>query len=85
VQGAEDGGNVAVRAGADDIEGLRKRGAKGSSAFQDGAESIDLRRGPMREVGEGAVVDLAVKTERLAKEDGGRGVAVGTEATYMPT
>jgi hypothetical protein len=31
----------------------------------------------MREVGEGAVADLAVETKGLAEEDSGRGVAVG--------
>ena len=76
-QGAEDGGHVAVRTGADDIEGLRKRSTDGSSAPQDGAEGIDLSRGPMGDIGEGAVVDLAVESERLAEEDGGRGVAIG--------
>jgi len=29
------------------------------------------------EIGEGAVEDLAVLTEGLAEEDGGRGVAIG--------
>ena len=55
-QGAQDGGNVAVRAGADDIERLRKRDTDGSRALQDGAEGIDLSRGPMGNIGEGAVV-----------------------------
>ena len=45
--------------------------------FKTAAESIDLGGGPMREVGEGAVADLAVETEGLAEEDSGRGVAVG--------
>jgi hypothetical protein len=31
----------------------------------------------MGDIGEGAVVDLAVESERLAEEDGGRGVAIG--------
>src|ERR1019366_617818 len=70
-------GHVAVRAGADDIEGLRKRGADGSGALQDRAEGVELSGGPMGEVGKRAVADLAAETKRLAKEDSGRGVAVG--------
>jgi hypothetical protein len=77
VQGAKDSGDVAVRARADDVEGLRKRGAQGSGAFQNGAEGVELGRRPIREIGEGAVADLAVETEGLAEEDGGRGVAIG--------
>jgi hypothetical protein len=77
VEGAEDRGHVAMRTGADDVESLRKRRADGSGAFQDAAESIDLGGRPMREVGEGAVADLAVETKGLAEEDSGRGVAVG--------
>jgi hypothetical protein len=68
---------MAMGAGADDVEGLRQRGADGSSAFQDGAECVDFGRRPMGDVGEGAVEDLAVETEGFAEEDGGRGVAVG--------
>jgi hypothetical protein len=77
VQGTEDGGHVAMGAGADDVEGLRQRGAEGSRAFQDGAECVDFGRRPMGDVGEGAVEDLAVEAEGFAEEDGRRGVAVG--------
>ena len=77
VEGAEDRGHVAMRAGADDVESSRKRRADRSGAFQDGAESVELGGWPMREVGEGAVADLAVETKGLAEEDSGRGVAVG--------
>jgi hypothetical protein len=77
LESAEDSGDMAVRAGADDVESLRKRGADGSSAFQDRAESVDLSGWPMGDVGEGAVVDLAVTAEGFAKEYGGRGVTVG--------
>ena len=76
-QGAEDRGNVAMRTGADDVERLREREANGSSAFEDGAKSLDLSGGPMREVDEGAGVDRAVAAEGLAEEDRGRGVAIG--------
>jgi hypothetical protein len=77
VQDAEDRGHVAVRAGADDVEGLRKRRTDGSGAFEDRTESVELGGWPMREVGEGAVANLAVKTKGLAEEDRGGGVAVG--------
>jgi hypothetical protein len=76
-QSAEDGGDVAVRAGAENVEGLRQRGSEGGGAFQDGAKGIDFGRGPVGEIGNGAVVDFAVFAEALAEEDGGRGVAVG--------
>src|ERR1017187_7032521 len=76
-QGAEDRGHVAVRAGADDIEGLRKRGADGSGALQDRAEGVGLSGGPMGEGGKRAVADVGAGAQRLAKEDSGRGVAVG--------
>src|SRR5215472_4797123 len=78
-QGAEDGGDVAVRAGAEDAEGLRQGRADGSRALQDGAQSIDLSRGPLREISNGAVADLAVLAETFAQEDGGWGVAVGDD------
>src|SRR5580692_6247287 len=64
-QSAEDGGDVAVRAGADDVEGLRQRGAEGGGALQDGAQRIDFSRGPVGQIGDGAVVDLAVFAEAL--------------------
>ena len=51
----------------------------GRVALQDGAERIDFSWGPVGEIGDGAVADLAVLTEALAQEDGGRGVAVGDD------
>ena len=75
---------MAVRAGADDIEGLRQRSAGGRVALQDGAERIDFSWGPVGEIGDGAVADLAVLTEALAQEDGGE-LRLGTTATYMST
>src|SRR5208337_1087560 len=79
VDHAEDGGDVAVRAGADDVEGLRQRGVEDSSALQNGAKRIDLGGVPVGEIGDGAVVDLAVFAEALAEEDGRGGVAVGDD------
>jgi hypothetical protein len=78
-QGTEDGGDVAMRAGADDVEGLRQRGTEGGIALQDGAERIDFGWGPVGEIGDGAVVDLAILAEALTQEDSGRGVAVGDD------
>jgi hypothetical protein len=46
-------------------------------ALEDAAEGEDLGGGPIREVGESALDDLAVAAGALAEEDGGRGVAVG--------
>jgi hypothetical protein len=77
VKGAEDGGDMAVRARTDNVEGLRQRGTEGSGALQDGAQGIDFGWGPVGEIGDGAVVDLAVFAEAFAEEDGGRGVAIG--------
>jgi hypothetical protein len=77
MESAEDGGDMAVRAGADDVKGLGERSADGGGTLEDGAEGIDLGRRPMRKIGEGAVEDFAVLAEGFAEEDGGRGVAVG--------
>jgi hypothetical protein len=44
---------------------------------QGAAESLDARRLAMGEIGQGAVFDFAVIAVGLAKENGGRGVAVG--------
>ena len=70
---------MAVRAGADDVEGVRQRGAKGGGAFQDGAQRVDFGLGPVGEIGDGAVVDFAVFAKALAEENSGRGVAVGDD------
>ena len=70
---------MAVRAGADDVEGSRQRGADGGIALQHGPQRVDFSGGPVGEIGDGAVVDLAVLAEALAQEDSGRGVAVGDD------
>src|ERR1035441_7309890 len=44
---------------------------------EEAAESLNAQARPGSDVGNGAVFDLAVFAERLAKEDGGRGGAVG--------
>ena len=78
-QSAEDGSDVPMGAGADDVEGLRERGTEGGGALQDGAKRIDFGRGPVGEIGDGAVVDLAVLTETFAEEDSGGRVSVGDD------
>jgi hypothetical protein len=44
---------------------------------EEAAQSLNAPAGPGSEVGNGAVFDLAVFAERLAKEDGRRRGAVG--------
>jgi hypothetical protein len=77
LQGAEDGGDVAMGTRADDVECMGQGSADGSGSLQNGAEGVDLSLRPMGEVGESAVVDFAVETEAFAEEDGGRGFAIG--------
>jgi len=74
-EGAESGGDVAVRSRALNVESVG--GGDERLAFEDTAEGVDLGDGPRREVGEGAFDDLCAMAEALAEEDGGRGVAVG--------
>ena len=76
LQGAENGGDVAMGLGADDLEGVFEDGDV-CGAAQDGAERLELGRRPVGEVAEGAVLDLAVFAVAFAQEDGGRGGAVG--------
>ena len=75
-QGAEDGGDMAVREGPLDAEGLGQAG-DGGAALEQGAEVVDERLGPRGEVRQGAFADFAVCTEGLAEEHGRRRVAVG--------
>jgi hypothetical protein len=74
-EGAESGGDVAVRSGALNVESVG--GGDERFAFEDTAEGVDLGGGPRGEIGEGAFDDLGAVAEALAEEDGGRGVAVG--------
>jgi len=77
-QAPEDGRGVAVRKGAGDEERIGQGRAAGRErASQGQAESMDLMNGQMREIGEGAALDLAVFAVGSAEEDGGRGHAVG--------
>ena len=77
-QATEHGGDMAVRQGAGDVEGLRQRGrGDRQRAGQSQAEGVNLMRGEMSDVGDGASLDFAVEAIGFAEEDGGRGVAVG--------
>ena len=60
-----------------ELRGPRELGGLVELAPQQAAEGFDADRGPVGEVGEGAVLDLAVVAKGFAQEDGGRGVAVG--------
>jgi len=74
-EGAESGGDVAVRSSTLNVESVG--GGNERFAFEDTAKGVDLGGGPSGEVGEGAFDDLGALAEALAEEDGGRGVAVG--------
>ena len=74
-QRAEHRGDVAVGAGAHDLEHL-VRGQQGFAA-QHAAQLLDRGIGQMREVGEGALSHPAAVAVGLAQQDGGRRVAVG--------
>jgi hypothetical protein len=77
-QATEYGGDMAVRQGAGDVEGVRQRGGEDSQrAGQCQAEGVNLMRSEMSDVGDGARLDSAVEAIGFAEEDGGRGVAVG--------
>ena len=71
VRRAEGGGDVAMRQRTGDGEGLAVRRDDGA-AFEDAAQALDMRRGPIGEVAEGALPDLAVLAVALAQQDGGR-------------
>ena len=76
VEGTEDGGDVAVRVAASDGEQI-VGGAESDTALEEDTQAGDDMIGALGEVGDGTFSDLAVLTEGLAEENGGRGVAVG--------
>src|SRR5260370_11530394 len=77
-QATENCGDVAMRKGSSDEEGiLQRRRRRSGRAGQDQAEGLDLMGGEMRDVGNGAGLDFAVLAVGFAEEDGGRRVAVG--------
>ena len=63
---AEGGGDMAVRQGAGDGEGFALGGDDGA-AFEHAAQAFDMRLGPVGEVAEGALPDLAVFAIALAQ------------------
>ena len=73
----EDEFDMAVRAGADDGEGLV--GADERFVLEQLAEGGDLSGGPGREIGEGALADLGAFAPAFAEEDGRGRVAVGDD------
>jgi hypothetical protein len=77
-QATEDGGDMAVRQGAGDAEGIGQRRRGGSRRTSQGrAESFNLLGGEMSEIGKGARFDFAVLAIGFAEEDGGWRLSVG--------
>jgi hypothetical protein len=72
--GPQDGFHVAMRTRAGDDEGVL--GADELVPPQEAAEGLDLLRGPIGEIRESALADLAFFAPGLAQENGGGGVAV---------
>ena len=76
LQGAEYGGDVSVRFGADNLEGGVERGQCDASLEQ-GSEPFNEVVRPLGEVCECAFLDLSVLPVGLSQQDGWWGVAVG--------
>src|SRR5271157_347796 len=62
---------------ASQLRAVREVGGLIELPAQQAAEGFNAGRGPVRQVGDGAILDLAVLPEGFAQEDGRRGVAVG--------
>ena len=75
-QGVEEGSDVAVGLGANDVKGIFEAGDDGALLEQD-AQPLDQFGRPLGEIGEGAFLDLAVLAVGLAQENGRGGLAVG--------
>ena len=73
--GAERGGDVAMWQAADDGEGVTLGGDDGA-AFEHAAQAFDMGRGPVGEIAEGALTNLAAFAVALAQQDGGWRVPV---------
>ena len=67
---AQDGGDVAMRQAAGDLERPVERGWR-RLAFQYPGQRFDLGLGPGRQVGQGAVLDLAGLAVAFAQQDRG--------------
>ena len=82
VEGSQDGGDVSVGEGADDVDCLADGGIGEGCAFEDASERFDgggVSSVEFGEVREGAFEDLPAVADGLSEEDGGGGVAVGDE------
>ena len=69
---AEDGGDVAVRQAAGDLERLAEGGGGRRLALQHPGQGLDLGLGPGRQVGQGPVLDLAGLAVAFPQQDRGR-------------
>ena len=69
MSGAECGGDVAVRQGPCDGEGIVLGGDDGA-ALEHTAQAFDVRGRPIGEIAQGALTDLAVLSVALAQENG---------------
>ena len=69
---AQDGGDVAVRQAAGDLERLVEGGGGRRLALQYPGQGLDLGLGPGRQVGQGAVLDLAGLAVAFPQQDRGR-------------
>jgi hypothetical protein len=69
-RGAERGGDVTVRQAANDGEGFALGGDDGA-AFEHTAKACDVGGGPVGEIAESALTDLAALAKALAQQDGG--------------
>src|SRR6185437_12389920 len=74
--GAERGGDVAMREAAGDGEGVAFGGDDGA-ALEHTAQAFDVGGGPVGEIAEGALPDLAALPVALAQQDRGGRVPVG--------
>src|SRR3954469_17313735 len=75
-RGAEGGGDVAMRQGALDADGVLA-GWDDGATLEDGAQALDMGGVPGGEVEQGPLVDLAVLAPAFAQQDGGGRGAVG--------
>ena len=73
--GFENHLDMAMRKGAFDDEELI--GVDERDVLEDETESLDLVRGPLGEVGDGAFTDALAFAPAFSQEDGGAGVSVG--------
>ena len=69
---AQDGGDVAVRQAAGDLERPVQAGGGRRGALQHPGQGLDLGLGPGRQVGQGPVLDLALFAVAFPQQDRGR-------------